>query len=125
MLENTDLTVPAGYFPDVLHLRWNMAAPDGAQVHDEWWAKSVGRIKRLHISGSSSAVSYELIGYALPPAPLLAAAVPQTTVPPVPLQFDCSNSALSVVQGGLQMRLNGPVGAVVVVEACTNLVSPV
>ena len=126
LLEHTDLTVPAGYFPDVLHLRWNMTAPDGAQVHDEWWANAVGRIKRLHISGSSSAVSYELINYSLPPTPMLAAtAVPKISVPPAPLQFDCSNGALSVVNGCLQMRLNGPANAVVVVEACTNLASPV
>jgi len=119
LIEHTSLTVPAGSFPDVLHMRWNMAAPDSAQVHDEWWAKSVGKIKRLHISGNSSAVSYELIQYSLPPAPLIAA---KTAKPSLPLKLECGIGSPAVENGCLQMRLAGPPGALVVVESSPDLV---
>ena len=125
LIERTNMTVPVGSFPDVLHTRWNMAYPGGAQVHDEWWAKWVGRIKRLHISGNSSAVSYELIQYSLPPAHGIAAkaAAPNGLgVPNLPLQFECCDGSLAVANRGAQMKLSGAPGAVVVVESSPDLV---
>jgi len=90
LLEHTNLTVLAGSFADVVHTRWNMVAPDGAQVHEEWWAKGVGRIKRLHISGSSSAVSYELIQYSLPGPHLIAARIA------APARYGCPEPAAAI-----------------------------
>lgn len=66
VLDNGSLTVPAGTFPDVLHVRFTILVPGHPQVHDEWWAKSVGLIKRQGISGGGSAQAYELISYSLP-----------------------------------------------------------
>ena len=113
LIENTPLTVPAGSFPDVLHMRWTFTHPGGAQTHDEWWARSVGKIKRLYISGDESAVSYELIQYSLPPG------FPTTTN--APLQFQASNRSLMVTNGLMQMQLNGPAGAVVIIESSPDL----
>jgi hypothetical protein len=125
LIEHTNIIVPAGSFPDVLRMRWNMVSPDGAQVHDEWWAKAVGRIKRLHISGNSSAVSYELIQYSLPSPHLIVAKIAAPDVsgaPNLPLQFECRNGSLAVTKGGLQMQLSGSPGAVVVEESSPDLV---
>ena len=124
LIEHTSLTVPVGSFPDVLHMRWSLVFPGGTQVHDEWWARSVGKIQRVGISGGGAAVNYQLIQYSLPPAPLNVAKIAAPNVsgaPNLPLQFQCSNGSLAAANGGLQMRLAGPPGAVVV-ESSPDLV---
>lgn len=119
LLEHTSITVPVGTFSDVLHMRWTMAAPDGSQIHDEWWAKSVGCVKRLHISGDSSAVSYELISYSLSPAPAIKAVLAHVLMPPSPPP---QGESLSLVNGYMQLQWSGPAGAEVVVESSPDLI---
>jgi hypothetical protein len=124
LLEHTNLTVPAGHFPDVLHLRLKFVIPGSVQVHDEWWARSVGGIKRSGISGDGSKVSYELIRYSLPSAQLLVAqtAAPLLSrAPRLPLQFECGQADRAVGNGSLRVRLSGPPGTIVVVEGSPDL----
>jgi hypothetical protein len=125
LIEHTSLTVPAGSFPDVLHLRWSLTILGISQVHDEWWARSVGRIQRQGISGGGAACSYKLIQYSLPsPAPIAAklSAPSSSNHAMAPLQFECATGSLAVANGRLQMLLRGPPGAVVVVESSPDLV---
>jgi hypothetical protein len=93
LIESTSLAVPAGSFPDVLHMRCTCVKPGDTQVHDEWWARSVGKIKRAGTPGDGAAVNYELIQFAVPNI---------ANAPKIPLQFQC--------------------GAVVVVESSPDLV---
>jgi hypothetical protein len=113
LIESTSLAVPAGSFPDVLHMRCTCVKPGDTQVHDEWWARSVGKIKRAGTPGDGAAVNYELIQFAVPNI---------ANAPKIPLQFQCGQGDLTVTNKCLQMRLSGPPGAVVVVESSPDLV---
>jgi hypothetical protein len=76
VIEKTSITVPAGTFTDVLHMRFTMTFPDGSKtVNDEWLAKSIGKIKCVGIS-SDDLSNYELIQYFLPSASSTAASGP-------------------------------------------------
>ncbi len=110
VLEHTSLTVPAGYFPDVLHVRLTFDFPSGTQVHDEWWARSVGKIMRQGISGDGAAQSYELIQYS----------VPQPPTAPI---IHVSDGSMGFVSNKFGFNLSGQSGQVVVVEGSTNLVN--
>jgi len=74
VIEKTAITVSAGTFTNVLHVRCTMIFPDGSQsVWDEWWAKSIGMVKSAGVS-SDDLSSCELIQYSLPSAPDMAGA---------------------------------------------------
>lgn len=107
VLERTSLTVPAGYFPDVLHVRQTVGFPGGTQVQDQWWARSVGRIKRQGISGGGVAHHFELISYSVP-------------IPPTIIGNDGS---MGFVAGQFGFNLIGPLGQTAAVEVSTNLVN--
>lgn len=66
VLDHGALTVPAGTFPDVLHLRIRIRTAGGTQVFDEWWAHSVGKIKRAAVSGRGGGQAYELTAWSTP-----------------------------------------------------------
>jgi hypothetical protein len=79
-----------------------------------------GDVYGTFIAGPSSSAA------AIAPAPPAnASPLSDQALPKPPLQFGCGNSGVSVANGCLQMTLSGPVGALVVVEACTGLTNPV
>jgi uncharacterized delta-60 repeat protein len=108
VVERTSLTVPAGYFPDVLHVRMSIAMPGNSQVHDEWWARSVGKIKRAGISGGGAALNYELIQYSVP-------------LPPAPPIIHFDDGSKGIVSNKFGFNITGSSNLVIVVEASTNL----
>jgi hypothetical protein len=110
VIAQTSLSVPAGYFPDVVHVRLTFVTPGGTQVQDEWWARSVGKIKRQGIFGDSAAHSYELIQYSIPLA----------SAPPV---IEVHDGSMGVVSAKFGFNISGQTGQVVVVEGSTNLVN--
>ncbi len=69
ILDRGARSVPAGTFPDVLRIRFTIKFGQASQVHEEWWAKDVGMIKRTGVSGGGSAVNYELISRSIPAVP--------------------------------------------------------
>lgn len=107
VLERTSLTVPAGYFPDVLHVRRTIRFPGGTQVQGQWWARSVGKIRRQGISGGGTAHNFELISYTVP-------------IPPTIIGNDGS---MGFVAGQFGFNIIGQLGQPAAVEVSTNLVN--
>jgi hypothetical protein len=66
IVEHGARSVPAGTFPDVLRIRFTFKFGRSIRVHEEWWARSVGMIKRAGVTGGGSAVNYELISHVVP-----------------------------------------------------------
>ena len=66
LLENTSITLPAGYFPDVLHFRMTSSTTgEATQEKDWWWARSVGLIKRQGISNDNAFLGTEQLFHAV------------------------------------------------------------
>ncbi len=116
----TEVTVPAGYYPDCLHLRFTKTAGSVNKVDEEWWALGIGVIKNTRISGYSSQNNnggylQELISTtatkARPQALALAGDFPTAV---------CIGKT-AVSNGQIQMRWNGPVGKLVVLESSEDL----
>jgi len=61
ILEQTSVTVPAGTYPDCLHLRFAYLTGEGPRVFEEWWAKGVGAVKQRGVSGNGVAQQRDLI----------------------------------------------------------------
>ena len=67
LLGKESVTVPAGSFPDCIHLRFTISFKGGPSRNaDEWWAKGVGVVKtRIPKAGGKPAIT-ELHSYDLP-----------------------------------------------------------
>jgi hypothetical protein len=61
LIEKTSVKVPAGIFPDCIHLRFGIGIDSGGDVAEEWWAKGVGLVKWKGISGKSKGISETLV----------------------------------------------------------------
>ncbi|MBN2506400.1 MAG: hypothetical protein JXQ71_06870, partial [Verrucomicrobia bacterium] len=125
-IEKTSVTVPAGTFPDVLRVRISFKTPDGTQVHDDWWARSVGCVKAQGISGDGVPERWELIEYSMPTSTasaLLPLQVPEHREADRPcfLQFEGNPAGLPVAGGRVELRLSAPVGHTVVLESSEDL----
>ncbi len=104
LMERTSVIVPAGSFPDVLRIRIATGAPGDVSVHDEWWAKWVGSVKKAGVSGSGVLQRWELIQYSV--AQALG-------------RFVLANPPIS--NGTLRMWLDGSPGATAVVDTSVDL----
>jgi hypothetical protein len=122
LLGQGPLTVAAGTFSDVLHVRWTMSGGSGSQVKDEWWAKAVGLVKKQGISGNGAALNFELTQYSVPPSPTLLAshAVPQLSPQP---DIHVSDGNLNFSTGQFGFSIGGQQEQIVVVEGSTDLVN--
>ena len=118
LLEHTSLTVPAGSFPDVLHLRWSSSGGGKTQTFDLWWARAVGMIKKLGISGTSA--NWVLTNYSMPLSPDLAANRSLAQPPQQPV-IEVSSGSLGSSASQFEFQFRGRPGQVVVVEASTDL----
>jgi hypothetical protein len=121
LLENTSLTVAAGSFPDVLHLRETITLTGkGTKADDYWWARGVGTIKRQGISGRDAPLLWTLTSYSIPPAePLVVHSELPATRPPV---IEAQSANLDITGNGFGFNFTGEPHQVVVVEASSDLV---
>ncbi len=46
LVERVSVTVPAGDYPDCLHLKYTLTLPGENQTNHEWWALGVGMVKK-------------------------------------------------------------------------------
>lgn len=106
VLERTSLAVPAGDFPDVMHLRMTFRFPGGTQVQDQWWARSVGKIKRQGISGGGASHHFELISYSVP----------------LPLSIVVNDVSTRFISNRFEFKILGQAGLSVVAETSSNLI---
>jgi uncharacterized repeat protein (TIGR02543 family) len=120
LLEHTVLTVPAGTFPDVLHLRETMSgAGSRPKVQDWWWARGVGKIKDLGITGTSD--SWELSSYSIPEGSSSARSERLSQPATLPALRLSAGTAASR-EGSFGFYVTGPPGQVVIVEISADLV---
>ena len=120
LLEHTSLSVPAGTFQDVLHVRWSSSRGGQTETYDQWWARAVGMIKKLSISGESA--NWELTQYSMPPLGNL------VIKPPIAQPSRASVISVGGSSPGRSARpfgfaISGQPGQVVVLEASTDLVN--
>lgn len=75
VLEKTALTVSAGTFGDCVHLRIEKSRVGGdePEVEEQWWARGVGLVKHVGISGDGAAKQQELLQASIAPYPQLSA----------------------------------------------------
>ncbi len=100
-IEITSVTVPAGTFPDCVHVRTTVTMGGSTQVSDDWWALGVGKVMETNQNDGS----LELVSYTLPVSPTVTPSVPTTatatpaqtagttvtpTLTPAPCVGDCN-----------------------------------
>ena len=113
LMERTSVTVPAGEFPDVLRVRIALETPGGVEVHDEWWARSLGRIKEAGVSGDGVLERWELVEYSVPGPPAIidqpesrtksigtTATFSVSAAGAAPLSYQWRKSGMNLVNGG-------------------------
>jgi hypothetical protein len=118
LLDVGALTVPAGTFTDVIHLRFTLSAGGGSESKEWWWARGVGQIKSAGASGSGSSLNVELVEYSVPSAnPNVA--VQSQALPMPAAQID--TASIGLAGGQFTFNYTGVVGKTVVIEASANL----
>lgn len=114
LLAITNVTVPAGYFPECLQMRTTVNVGGKTAVTDSWGALGFGLVKQVGISGDHSRL--ELIAYHFQP----------TNSPALVAQAQAMEPALGIqmVDGRPRFQLLGIAGKDCTVEYTTNLTAP-
>jgi len=110
LIERTSVTVPAGTFPDCLHLRLTSTAGDSTKVQDYWWALGVGKVRNTRISGYEADMNnggylQELVSYVIPttPTPTLTPSTTPSRTPTPSCAGDCDGRGTVTVDEILTM----------------------
>lgn len=139
LLDVSDVTVPAGTFPNCLHVRITLTAGGSSMVHDDWMAESVGMVKQQGVSGDGAPERWELIrAYLASPTSVAEVADSSTnsslreqkvassiasapSQSPPCLRLVCDGTIGTAVGTQLRLRFSGPAGVAVVIERSSDL----